>query len=279
MSSLEIGLHEDIPADVYHAGLANPRPLSSTLAKNLLRKLPEEARFELEQGEHKESYDLGTAAHELILQGGFQAVAELPFDSFRSKDAQAARDEARNDGLTPLLSKQLEAVKAMADAVRSKTDNKALLESGGMAEVSALVEYEGIPLQTRYDYLQLPRDGKGGFVLDLKTVAGSADQREFLRNAATYGYHIQASMYQKVLELLGYGRLPFIWLVVSKKEPYASNLIQAQADDLEIGAGMFEIAVKKWANIIENGWPTTTGIRQAGMPKWIEYEAEELDNE
>ena len=52
MSSLEIGLHEDIPADVYHAGLANPRPLSSTLAKNLLRKLPEEARWELEQGEH-----------------------------------------------------------------------------------------------------------------------------------------------------------------------------------------------------------------------------------
>ena len=85
-------------------------------------------------------------------------------------------------------------------------------------------------------------------------------------------------MYVKALELLGYGRLPFIWLVISKREPYASNLIQAQPDDLEIGAGMFEIAVKKWANIIENGWPTTTGIRQAGMPKWIEYEAEELSN-
>lgn len=279
MSSLEIGLHEDIPADVYHAVLANPRPLSSTLAKNLLRKLPEEARWELEQGEHKESYDLGTAAHELILQGGFQTVAELDFDSYRSDDAQTARDIARAEGKTPLLGKRLDSVKAMAAAVRGKPDNAALLDSGGMAEVSALVEYEGVPLQTRYDYLQLPRDGKGGFILDLKTVAGSADQREFLRNAASYGYHIQAAMYQKVLELLGYGRLPFIWLVVSKREPYASNLIQAQPDDLEIGAGMFEIAVKKWANILENGWPQTTGIRQAGMPKWIEYEAEELTNE
>ena len=279
MSKLETGLHPDIPNAVYHAGLGNPRPLSSTLAKNLLRRLPEEARWELEQGEHKESYDLGTAAHELILQGGFQTVAELDFDSFRGKAAQEARDAARAEGKTPLLSKHLDSVKAMAEAVRSKDDNKALLDSGGMAEVSALVEYEGVPLQTRYDYLQLPKDGKGGFILDLKTVAGSADQREFLRNAASYGYHIQAAMYQKVLELLGYGRLPFIWLVVSKKEPYASNLIQAQPDDLEIGAGMFEIAVKKWGHILENGWPQTTGIQQAGMPTWIEYEAEELTNE
>ena len=279
MTKLETGLHPDIPNDVYHAGLANPRPLSSTLAKNLLRKLPEEARFELEHGEHKESYDLGTAEHELILQGGFQTVAELDFDSYRSKDAQTARDNARAEGKTPLLGKKLDSVKAMADAVRSKPDNAALLDSGGMAEVSALVEYAGVPLQTRYDYLQLPRDGKGGFILDLKTVAGSADQREFLRNAASYGYHIQAAMYQKVLELLGYGRLPFIWLVVSKKEPYASNLIQAQPDDLEIGAGMFEIAVKKWGQIIKNGWPQTTGIRQAGMPKWIEYEAGEIEND
>ena len=272
------GLYPGIPAKVYHAGLSTPRPLSSTLAKNLLRKLPEEALWELEHGERKDSYDFGTAAHELILQGELQTAVELPFDSFRTKAAQEARDEARLGGLTPFTEGKLDDVRRMADVVRAKPENASLLGTGGQAEVSALVECDGIMLQTRYDYLRLPDEKHSGYILDLKTVAGSAAPRDFLRNAAGYGYHIQAAMYVKVLELLGYGTLPFIWLVASKQEPYASSLIQAQPDDLQIGGGLLEIAERKWAHIIENGWPTTTGITQAGMPGWIEYEAEELSN-
>ena len=272
------GLYPWIPNAEYHRGLVDPRPLSSTLAKNLVRMLPEEARWHQEHGEYKQSFSEGTAAHELILQDGFQTVVEMPYDSWRSKEAREARDAAQAEGLTPMLTAQLHNVKAMAEAVRSKPDNAQLLGTGGEAEVSALVEHDGIMLQTRYDYLRLPNEKHSGYILDLKTVAGSAAPRDFLRNAAGYGYHIQAAMYVKVLELLGYGKLPFIWLVASKQEPYASSLIQVQPDDLQIGGGLLEIAERKWAQIIENGWPTTTGITQAGMPGWIEYEAEELSN-
>ena len=278
MTEFEPGIYPDIPAKVYHAGLTTPRPLSSTLAKNLLRKLPEEALWELEHGEHKDAYDFGTAAHELILQGELQTAVELPFDSFRSKAAQEARDEARVEGLTPFTEGKLDDVRRMADVVRAKPENASLLGTGGQAEVSALVECDGIMLQTRYDYLRLPDETHEGFILDLKTVADSAHPRDFMRNGAVYGYHIQAAMYQLVLQLLGYPKLPFIWLVVSKQEPYASSLIQASQVDLEVGQLMLTQAIIRW-KAVQAGKQHGAGITQSFFPAWIQYEAEELTND
>ena len=274
----EPGIYPDIPAKVYHAGLSTPRPLSSTLAKNLLRKLPEEALWELDHDEHKASYDFGTAAHELILQGELQTAVELPFDSFRTKAAQEARDQARLDDLTPFTEGKLDDVRRMADVVRAKPENASLLGTGGQAEVSALAECDGIMLQTRYDYLRLPDEHHEGFILDLKTVADSAHPRDFMRNGATYGYHIQAAMYQLVLQLLGYPKLPFIWLVASKQEPYASSLIQASQVDLEVGQLMLTQAIIRW-KAVQAGKQQGAGITQSFFPAWIQYEAEELTND
>jgi len=278
MSEFEVGLHYDVPADIYHKGLAEPRPLSSTLAKNLLRMLPEEALWELECGEHKDSYDFGTAAHELILQGELKTAVELPFDSYRSKAAQEARDKAYAQGLTPFVQGKLDEVREMADVVRGKTENAALLNTGGSAEVSALAECDGIMMQARFDYLRLPDTDHAGFILDLKTTAGSAAPREFMRNGASYGYHIQAAMYQTVLQALGYPRLPFIWLVVSKNPPYASSLIQASQVDLEVGELMLAKAITRW-KAVQGGNLHHTGITQSSFPAWIQYEAEELSND
>lgn len=276
--TFEFGLHPNVPNDVYQRGLTTPRPLSSTLAKNLLRRLPEEVLWELAHHETKRAYDFGIAVHELILQGGLQTVQELDFDSFRTKEARAARDEAREAGLTPMLASSLTAAREMAAVVREKPENAALLATGGDAEISALVEYDGITMQTRYDYLRLPDETHEGFILDLKTVEGSAHPRGFVRNGASYGYHIQAAMYQVVLELLGYPRLPFIWLVASKTPPYASTLIQASQVDLEVGREMLAAAIVQWKKVLA-GETSTTGITQSQFPTWIQYEIEDLTNE
>ena len=278
MTEFKPGIYPDIPAKVYHAGLSTPRPLSSTLAKNLLTMLPEEALWELEHGEHKDSYDFGTAAHELILQGELKTAIELPFESFRTREAKEAKAEAESQDLTAFATGKLDEVRGMADVVLAKGENAGLLGSGGQAEVSALVECDGIMLQTRYDYLRLPDETHEGFILDLKTTTGSASPSAFNKVAGKYRYHVQAAMYQWVLQLLGYPKLPFIWLVVSKNKPYASSLIQASQTDLETGQLCLNDAINKW-KAVQSGKTASSGITQSSLPAWIQYEAEELTND
>lgn len=272
------GLYPNVPNEEYHRGLqTDPRPLSSTLAKNLLRKLPADAKWELENGEYKDSYDFGTAVHELILEGELKTVIEIHHDSYRSTAAKEERDDARFNGLTPMLSHRLDEARAMADAVRSDPEVMKLLGTGGDAEISALCEIEGVPVQTRYDYLRLPGDGYRGYMLDLKTSAESAAPRDFMRNGAVYGYHIQAALYRMALAELGFPDLPFFWLVVSTKKPYAHSIIQASEADLKTGEDMAYTALDKWADIIKNGWPTNTPIIQSSFPTWTKYEIEDID--
>ena len=270
------GFYPDVPAEEYHEGLQqDPRPLSSTLAKDLLRKLPAEAKWTLEHGEHKVAYDEGRAIHELILEGDLKTIVELPFDSWRTKASQEAKGSAYLDGLTPMLPRDLDPIRHLAATVRANPDVNALVTSGGQAELSALATIDGVPVQARYDYLRLPDDTHRGFILDLKTVARSASPRDFMRNAASYGYHIQAAFYQMVLEALGHPDVPFFWLVVSKQEPHAHSIIQASSEDLQVGRDLAYRALEIWESILKDGWPTNTPITQSALPAWILYEAME----
>lgn len=273
------GLYPGIPNKEYHEGLqTDPRPLSSTLAKNLLRSLPSDARYELEHGEWKDSYDFGAAVHELILEGELKTVVELKYDSYRTNAAKDQRDEARRAGGIPMLSHRLDEARAMADAVRSDPEVMKLLSTGGYAEISALCEIEGVPVQTRYDYLRLPDDTHRGYILDLKTTGESAAPRDFQRNGAVYGYHIQAALYRMALAELGYPDLPFFWLVVSTKKPYAHSIIQASEMDLKTGEALARLALEIWGDIIRDGWPKSTPIIQSSFPMWTHYEIEDLDS-
>ena len=45
------------------------------------------------EGENKKAFDVGTAFHTMLTSVG-ESIAVLPYDSYRSKDAQAERDDA-----------------------------------------------------------------------------------------------------------------------------------------------------------------------------------------
>ena len=276
---LSPGLHPGIPAHVYHAGLTrDPRPLSSTLAKNLLRTLPAEARWHLENHEDKPAYATGTAIHELLLQGELQTIVEFPYDSWRTKEAREARDGALIEGATPMLTKDLDQAREIVAAARGNTDVTRLLDASGHAEISALATIEGVPVQARYDYLAEPATETGaGYIVDVKTVAGSAHPDQFNRAAATYGYHIQAALYRRVLEELGHGELPFYWIVISKQEPYAASVIKASEIDLMTGSELVDRALNIWRDVIKHGWPATTGITESSLPAWAHYEVEDQE--
>jgi hypothetical protein len=113
--SLTPGIHDDIDAESYHSdALTEEVTLSRSGIVTLLNETP--AHFAAknrrlsqwpERLDHDatDEQDLGTVCHALLLgKGGLFDIHE--FDNWRTKQAQALRDESRARGRVPILSKR-----------------------------------------------------------------------------------------------------------------------------------------------------------------------------
>src|SRR5690606_22062147 len=60
----------------------------------------------------------------------------------------------------------------------------------------------------------------GEFAIDVKTTAGSASRIEFGREAARYGYPVQAAWYLDALEWAGEPGREFRFIVIEKSPPH-----------------------------------------------------------
>src|SRR5262249_14947890 len=108
--------------------LADPAPVPSAsggILSTLLDRTPRHAwtahpRLNPHwEPDNDSKYDIGSAAHEMML-GGSDRIVVVEADSYRTKDAQTARDEAYAAGKTPLLPDQAADVIAMVNAGREQ---------------------------------------------------------------------------------------------------------------------------------------------------------------
>ena len=198
----------DLPEADY---FASPR-LSQSQAKTLLAN-PARYKWELTAPrEERATFDIGHAAHTLILGTG-APLAAIDVEARRGKAWTEAADEARSLGEVPLTRKESEAVHAMRDAVYAHKGARALLELPGQSEVSLTWEDEGVDCRARIDRLA------EGVILDLKTSAdASADA--FARSAANYGYDMQHTAYRRAVQAATGDELPFVFIVVEKTAPH-----------------------------------------------------------
>lgn len=273
------GIFYDIPADTYHKGLIEVadvnglriKPLSSTGAKVLVKQSPADYLRSIATRTEKKAFDLGHAAHELILEGGLQTVEVLDFDSYRSKAAQQARDAVYATGGTPMLDRDLQGAYAMEKAVRSHELADSLLRDG-QPEVSALVwdeEYQ-IYFQTRFDWL---RDD--GWIIDLKT-SRCATPDEFNRDIAAFYYHLQASLYERAARLLGIDFKGWRWVVVQSVEPYNVFVVEYSELDRLTGEQRMHTALRKYADGVHTGvWPAFPDLYISELPAYATYDGEE----
>ena len=180
-----------------------------------------------------------------------------------------------------MLTAELAEIRQIVKAVKSNPLVRELLPDYGRAEVSALAVLHGVKVQARFDYLVMAdaptgsRFGTWGWIVDVKTVAGSANPHDFNRTAANYGYHIQADLYQRVARALGH-ELPFYWLVVSKTPPFACSIIRVSDIDLTAGSVQTDKALKLWADVLANGWPKNVEVYESELPGWVHYEDDDL---
>src|SRR5699024_5839148 len=91
----------DMPSDEYHANKALGSTSITTLADPELSL--SDVYYRLHNREQKPEYDVGTLGHALILENSIEDVITLvPYDSYRTKAAREARDEAYKNGLIPV---------------------------------------------------------------------------------------------------------------------------------------------------------------------------------
>lgn len=258
------GLYPGISDAVYHADRGS---LSSSGARQLLRA-PAKFRYEQDHGSpHRDVFDFGSAAHTLVLGAGDE-IAPIDADSWRSKDAQERRDDARKHHRIPLLVADYDKARAMADAVHKHPIANELF-ADGVAEQSGFWTDEATWLRLRFRPDWITQYQGAVTLVDYKT-AQTADPKTFARKAFDFGYHFQAAWYVAGYEAVT-GEAPrFLFIVQEKEPPYLVSVVEFDDAALCHGAVDVRTAVDIYAACIEsNIWPGYgTEIHNISVPAW-----------
>ena len=296
----------DIPAHVYHGDPVPGGSLSSTGARKLLPpSCPALFKHWLEHGQApKDEFDFGSAAHRLVLGVGAE-IAEIKADSWRSPATREEADEHRAAGRIPLLSRDVETVHAMADALRAHPIASALFRPGtGRAEQTLVWREIG-------HYTEGSADHERGFVVlpqpvhcralvdwlpsyspnrgerpahpsrlllpDYKTCASAAPD-DAVKSIARYGYHIQGAFYLAGLRALGLAdeSARFLLVMQEKTAPYLVTVIEPDATAMRLGARRCREAIDTYARCAATGrWPGySDDVVLAELPPWETRELE-----
>lgn len=204
----EPGLYP-MTADEYHADKAVPGgSLSSSGARKLLPpSCPAKFKHNRDNGQaHKRVFDIGHAAHRLVLGEGVD-IKTLDYPDYKTKAAQLAKKEAYAAGLTPLLGWEYAEVQAMADAIRQHPIAGRLFTPGeGIAE-QAMFWHDGpsgIWRRSLIDWTKHRTSGGRLILADYKTTT-DASLEAISKTVNEHGYHCQDAWYRDGAIALGLG--------------------------------------------------------------------------
>jgi hypothetical protein len=271
----QIGVYADIPDSVYHSDKGS---LSSSGARKLLPpSCP--AIFRHEQDHPRAStaaFDLGHAAHTLVLGYGAD-IAEIKAENWQTKAAKEARDAAYAEGKTPLLTKEVAQVHAMAAKLREHPAAAMLFADGDPERSMYWRDDEtGVTLRMRPDWL--PRQTRGRLIVtDYKTSVDS-NPDAFGKSAANFGYHQQAAWYLEGLAALDISvDAAFVFVVQSKTAPYLVSAVELHHDDLMRGRRLNRRAIDIYAECrVTNHWPGWgDDVHLVSLPSWARHQEEE----
>lgn len=275
-----LGVH-DWPAETYHADPL--RPWGGSASSTTLRKIlepggPALVAWEREHPTYRDAFDFGGAAHTITLGKGDEIV-EVRADDWRTNAAKAARAEAREAGLRPLLSKDLVRARALADAVRTHPIAGRLVDGRvGVPERSVLWMDDVTGTYCRAMLDVFPHlDDPAPIAVDVKTTESGLDPRSLARTVLTYGYHQQAAHYLEGLATLGLVDARFVFVFVTKSPPHLVAVRTLSTAFLELGRARNRRALDVLSWCLESGsWPGLPAItEEIEPPAWATYQEED----
>ncbi len=270
-----------MPWETYHADPTPGIALSNGIIKPLLQQSPYHAALQHPKlnpdcpRDDDTKFDLGTAAHALLLEGTDRCVV-IEADDYRTKAAREERDLAYADGKTPLLRAQYDAAKVMVQRARDYLDRSELagILAAGKPEQSLFWQQDGLWFKGRCDWLTHDRS----VVLDYKTTG--LPPGKWQRAMIEHGYDTQSTLYPKGLSALGHQNTRFVFLVQETSEPFHCYLVEPAASLIELADMKIRRAARIWAECLRrNSWPSYPfAVQPAFAPQWALTEEEVLQS-
>lgn len=259
------GIHDGISNRDYHADEA----LGSTSLKTLATRTPAHYQHDLMHPKSSAAFDLGTAAHSLILEQDESGIVVIDVDAKRGKVWTDPASAAEAEGKIALTSKEWAQVVAMRDAVMAHPFARGLF-TGHHAEQSVFWEEDGLMLKCRPDAWQ------PGALIDLKT-ARDANPNEFGKTAHEYGYHQSAAHYIDGVKAATGEELPFHFVLVEKTAPFLVSVVELDVEAINIGRQLNDRAKRIYRECAESGtWYGYPSADLISLPMWAIYQTEEL---
>ena len=272
-----------VPADLYHRDGFCTRPsLSSSIATTVVNQSPKHAWAKhprlgnLGGKSATKAMDMGTLVHALVLGAG-KEILRCDFENWKTKKAQAMRDEARAAGFVPILAEEYDAAELAALHIKAQLIERGIVLDG---ESEIAIEWEAEsalgPVLCRglMDHLVERR----GRIIDLKT-SRDANPREFAKSCIRYGYDIQHTAYTQALEALHpelAGRVEMDFVVVELEPPYIVGVYTPDGSMREYGRRRWQRALDTWAGCLRSGtWPGYEHARYISVPRWALQQEEE----
>jgi len=246
----------------YHADPCDKPSLTSSLAKILITKSPLHAfvahpklnpRFV-----HKESaaFDMGKAAHAYFLERDVTKIVVVEADDWRTKDAKSQRDAAREDGLYPVLRKQMQSIQDMREAALDyiKTSEiSGMYVEGSTEQTLVWEESDGIWCRSRMDWISCLAKDQRILVIDYKTT-DNAEPNAFGRIMNNMQYDMQAAFYKRGLfRAFGRDDVDFVFLAQETEFPYPSSLHSLSASAIEMADAKVDKAINLWTQCMKDG--------------------------
>lgn len=270
----------NLNAKQYHADPAPVASLSSSIASILLEQSPQHAWLahpRLNPNYHEEGdsrFDLGSAAHMMLLERRADAIVRVAADDWRTKAAKEARDLAQAAGKYAVLERQYGDIERMVTVAREFVQGT---ELGGIldesdAEQTVLWQDGNVYCRCRPDLLSKDR----GIIVDYKTTE-SAQPDAFGRQIGRMNYDLQAQFYTRGVEnLTGRQDTAFVFLVQEISPPYACSLVSLSNAYALVGAAKARRALALWDECVSNDcWPGYEArVHYIEPPAWALTELE-----
>lgn len=249
--------------------------LSSSVAHTLDRSSPMHAHARHPKlggrpPRHSDAFDLGNAAHAMLLGTGKEIVVVQAAD-WRTKAAKEERDAARAAGQVAMLSRQFDDAVKTANRLRDAFKRQGVSLDGEPEQVILWVEHadDGTPVQCKA-MLDLV-DFATGRIRDLKSTK-NANPAKLNGPVDDYGYAVQDAAYRRAVEAARpqlVGRTDFAFAFFELEQPH--GVCEARLDGAwrELGNARWRRAVNTWARCLRTGvWPGY-GPALLTPPPWV----------
>lgn len=260
MTITEPGIY-DLPDEEYHADPCPVPSLSASVATLLIDKSPRHAwtahpRLNKDAEEKNETkFDIGSAAHDLLLRGR-QNIEVIDANSYQTKAARQARDDAYEAGKTPIKADDWANVQAMAVAAKLQLaafEGCESFLSDGVAERTLVAKINGVWVRCKPDWLPNERQ----IIWDYKTTT-TAEPDAWSRNNLYQGRDLTAAWYVRIVKALrpDWEQVEYRYVVQEKEPPYALSVIGLAPAAVAIAESRVETALRLWRQCLEaDVWP------------------------